>query len=470
MNVRPLGPLLFLLLTLVSPAAVDKPNVLFIAIDDLRNDLGALGVAHAQTPQLDRLAQSSRLFSHHYVQVPTCGASRAALLRGRYPNAPVFLSNNAIRETSADWADVSLPGWFKHQGYRTYSLGKITHYPGGMTGENWDAPPEEIAGVWDRAWLPDSPWEHAQSMMHGYANGVPRERGVSLPWEAFDGPDDTYPDAWVAEDAIEHLTDLEASDEPWFFAVGFLKPHLPLAAPKDWHDLHAATEFPGPPVALEAQESPGWHGSGELRGNYGTDGREILEDEAYAEELRRAYAASTSYVDHQVGLVLEALEASGMADDTIVVLWSDHGFQLGEHNMWAKHTLFEQAVRSPLMIRHPNMPAPGVPSGAVVETVDLFPTLLELCGLPLPDAPLDGRSLVPNLQDPTTPTAKPSLGYWRDHRAVRDDRWRLIVYPATDKHPQPVIELFDMVEDPYELTNVAVQNADVVERLRAAIR
>ena len=455
MNVRPLGILLFLILALVSPsAATDRPNVLFIAIDDLRNDLGALGVAHAKTPQLDRLARTSRLFSHHYVQVPTCGASRAALLRGRYPDEPGYLSNNAIRETSADWADVSLPGWFKHQGYRTYALGKITHYPGGLAGENWDAPPEEISGVWDRAWLPDSPWEHAQGMMHGYANGVARDRGVSLPWEAFDGPDDTYPDAWVAQDAVDHLAELQGSDEPWFFAVGFFKPHLPLAAPKAWHDLHADTAFPAPPVAPDARQSPGWHASGELQGNYGTDGREVLEDATYAQELRAAYAASTSYVDHQVGLVVDALEASGMADDTIVVVWSDHGFQLGEHNMWAKHTLFEQALRSPLMIRYPGLRDPGVTTEAVVETVDLFPTLLELCGLPQPDAALNGQSLVPHLTDPDYPTAKPALGFWRTHRSVRDDRWRLIVYPENDERPEPVVELFDMVEDPFELSNV----------------
>ena len=470
MNLRPLGTLLFLLLTQVSPAVAEKPNVLFIAIDDLRNDLGALGVAHAKTPQLDRIARTSRVFSHHYVQVPTCGASRAALLRGRYPDAPVFLGNDAIKASSADWAGESLPGWFKQQGYRTYALGKITHYPGGMTGENWDAPPEEISGVWDRAWLPDSPWEHAQAMMHAYANGKPRERGVSLPWDAFDGPDKAYPDAWVAEEAVAHLAELKDTDGPWFFAVGFFKPHLPLAAPKAWHDLHADTTFPAPPVGEDAQLSPGWHPSNELRRTYADGGREVLEDEAYAEELRAAYAASTSYVDHQFGLVMNALEASGMADDTIVVVWSDHGFQLGEHNMWAKHTLFEQALRSPLMIRHPGLKNPGKTSAAIVETVDVFPTLLELCDLPQPDAPLDGQSLVPHLHDEDQPTAKPSLGYWSTNRSVRDDRWRLIVYPATDERPEPAVELFDMIADPFELTNVAREHPDVVERLRAALR
>ena len=462
--------ILFGLVLATTGLVADKPNVLFIAIDDLRNDLGALGVAHAKTPQLDRIARTSRVFSHHYVQVPTCGASRAALLRGRYPNERIFLSNDAIKESSADWAGESLPGWFKQQGYRTYALGKVTHYPGGMAGENWDAPPEEISGVWDRAWLPDSPWAHAQAMMHAYANGKPRERGVTLPWEAFDGPDKAYPDAWVAEDAVAHLAELKDADDPWFFAVGFFKPHLPLSAPKAWHELHADTAFPAPPVAANARQSPGWHSSNELRRNYADGGREVLEDEVYAEELRAAYAASTSYVDHQVGLVMDALEASGMAEDTIVVVWSDHGFQLGEHNMWAKHTLFEQALRSPLMIRQPGLKNPGHTSEAIVETVHAFPTLSALCGLPQPDVPSDGQSLVPHLHDADRPTAKPALGYWRANRSVRDDRWRLIIYPATDKLPEPAVELFDMIADPFELTNVASEHPDVVKRLQAAIR
>ncbi len=247
-------------------SAADRPNVLFIAIDDLRNDLGVLGVEHAQTPHLDRLARSSRLFTHHYVQVPTCGASRCALLRGQYPDVKAQVSNNAIKETHAEWGDRSLPAWWRQHGYRTYSLGKITHYPGGLTGGDWNAPPEELPGAWDRSWIPDSPWKTSLAMMHGYANGKPRERGVTPPWEAVDESDHAYPDAWVADNAIAQLQTLSKSEEPWFFAVGFFKPHLPFAAPRKWLDMHDPADFPAPTIEANAQARPGWHDSGELDG------------------------------------------------------------------------------------------------------------------------------------------------------------------------------------------------------------
>ncbi len=450
-------------------AMAETPNILFIAIDDLRNDLGVLGAAHAKTPQLDRLARASRIFSHHYVQVPTCGASRAALLRGRYPDSKPFLGNGAIRETSSEWAEVSLPGWLKQHGYRTYAVGKVTHHPGGLWGENWDEPPEEMPGVWDQHWLPETPWQHSQGMMHGYANGKPRTRGETPPWEAFDGPDKAYPDAWIAEAAVAHFEELSTESSPWFFAVGFFKPHLPLAAPKRWHDLHANTKFPVPPVSAETRSSPGWHVSRELRVSYDNGGREVWEDGEHANDLRQAYAASVSYMDHQVGLVLDALDASSEADNTIVVVWSDHGFQLGENDMWAKHTLFEQALRSPLLIRYPGMRHPGATSRAIVETVDVMPTLLELCGLPLPDVSLDGTSLRPQLRDPSLPTDQIAIGFWRDNRTVRDARWRLIMYPKNEDRSEPVTELFDLANDPFELANVAERYPDVVARLKAEL-
>lgn len=373
-----------------------RPNVLFIAIDDLRCDLGALGAAHAKTPQLDSFAKSARVFTHHYVQVPTCGASRCALLRGRYPAVPAHLSNSGIKATSAEWAAASLPGVFKSAGYQTLALGKITHYPGNQTGKNWAGPPEEISGVWDRSWIPDGPWKTPEAIMHGYANGAARQPGKSSPLEAFDGPDEAYPDAWVAADAATTLQSFAKSKRPFFFGVGFFKPHLPFAAPKQWHDLHHE-KVPDLPVEAAAKPTwpSTWHGSGEFRGNYGHENRRDPDtDPAYARRLREAYAASVSYTDAQVGRVLRALDESGLADNTIVVIWSDHGFLLGEHAIWGKHCLYEHALRSPLIIRHPAMLKPGVVSDALVETVDLLPTLADLCGLKTPDG-LDGRSSKP---------------------------------------------------------------------------
>lgn len=441
------------------------PNVLFVLIDDLRNDLGALGAGHAQTPHLDRLAATSRIFSHHYVQVPTCGASRAALLRGRLPTSAAFVANSAILETHRDWAQRSLPGWLRRHGYRTHALGKVTHHPGGLAGPEWNAPPEELPGVWDRTWIPESPWRTAEAMMHGYADGRPRVRGKSPAWEAVDGPDETYPDAWVARDAVAHLRTLAASEEPWFFAVGFFKPHLPFAQPRAWLERHEADATAAPEVAPGVRSSPGWSDSGELRAAYDLGGRDPNADAVFAAELRRAYAASTSYVDAQVGRVLDEFAALGLERNTIVVVWSDHGFLLGEHAMWGKHTLFEGALRAPLLIRHPGLSRAGETSAAIVESVDVFPTLLDLLGLPAPEG-LDGTSLRPQLEDPAVASGRPAHGYWRNGRTIRTERWRLIVYPATAPEGAPVEELFDLVADPGSLRDVAGDHPGVVADLR----
>lgn len=449
--------------------AEDRPNVLFIAVDDLRCDVGAFGVAYAKTPQLDAFARTARVFTHHYVQAPTCGASRCALMRGKYPTMAAHLSNDGIRRTHSEWGERSLPAVFREAGYRTLAVGKLTHYPGGRTGKNWSEGPEELPDAWDRAWIPDGPWKNAQAIMHGYADGVARAPGKSPPWQSHDGPDESYPDAWVAADAVKTLGELAAQDEPWFFGVGFFKPHLPFAAPQHWFDLHAAgVPDLNPEAALKPSWPSGWHGSGEFRGNYGHAGKDPDQDADYARLMRRAYAASVSYMDAQVGRVLDELHRLGLDDDTIVVVWGDHGFLLGEHAIWGKHCLFEQAVRSPLMIRHPGMQQPGRASQATVETVDLFPTLVDLCGLQAPES-LDGLSLRPHLKEPDAPSAKPALGFWTGGQStIRTERWRLIAHPSKDAEA-PQVELFDYETDPEETRNHAAEHPDVVADLLARL-
>ncbi len=446
-----------------------RPNVLFIAIDDLRNDLGALGVAHARTPNLDAFAATARIFSHHYVQVPTCGASRAALLRGRYPTEPAHLANGAIANTHLSWGEANLPAWFKKHGYRTLALGKITHHPGGRTGANWAGGPEELPASWDRSWIPDTPWPHAEGIMHGYANGRPRTRGQSPALEAFDGPDSAYPDAWVADEAVKTLRDLADSGQPWFLAVGLFKPHLPFAAPRRYFDQHDPERIPAPAVTARPAGVSGWHASGEFN-NYSHDGRDANVDEAYARALRHAYAASTTYVDAQAGRVLDALRELNLAGNTVVVVWGDHGLLLGEHAIWGKHSLYENALRSPLLVRAPGMAEPGQTSRVIVETVDLFPTLTDLCGLPAP-AGLDGRSLGPQLKSPAAPSGKPAVAFWtRGQRTVRTDRWRLIAHPASPATGGvPAYELFDFALAPAESVNLAETFPRVVAELVRAL-
>ena len=447
-----------------------RPNVLFIAIDDLRNDLGALGVAHARTPQLDRFAKTARVFDHHYVQAPSCGPSRCALWRGQYPTVPAQVGNAAISKTNADWAARSMPALFRQQGYQTLSLGKLTHHPGGLTGKGWAEGAEEMPGAWDRAWVPKGPWKTPEAMMHGYANGGARQSGKSPPWEAHDGPDEAYPDAWVAADAVATLKELAGQKKPWFFGVGFFKPHLPFAAPKKWFDLHA-TGIPdlSPEVAAKPAWPSNWHSSGEFRGSYGHEGkRDPATDIEYARLIRHAYAASTSYMDAQVGRVLAALRENDLEENTIVVVWGDHGFLLGEHAIWGKHCLYEQALRSPLMIRHPGLAQPGKISPAIVETVDIYATLADLCGLPAPRE-LDGRTLRPQLIDPAAPSSKPAHGFWSGgQRAIRTERWRMIVQ-APKPGGQARVELFDLNADPDETRNRAAEHPEVVRELMGAL-
>ncbi len=449
----------------ISPAGQPKLNVLFLAIDDLRNELGALGAPHARTPNIDALARTSRIFTHHYVQVPTCGASRCALLRGRYPTEVAQVNNNGIRDTHAAWGAQSLPAAFKAQGYRTLSLGKITHYPGNLTGKGWATGPEEMPGVWERSWIPRGPWSTPEAIMHGYANGGARVPGQSPAVELHDGGDDAYPDHWVANDAVATLRELAAQKQPWFFGVGFFKPHLPFNAPKKWHDLYPdGVPDLSSDVAAKPTWPSGWNASGEFRNNYSHAGRDPATDPAYARLLRRAYAASVSYMDAQLGRVLAALRETGQDQNTVVVLWGDHGFLLGEHAIWGKHCLYEEALRSPLLIRTPGLRQPGGTSAALVETVDIFPTLADLCGLPAPTG-LDGRSLRAQLADPAAPTAKPAHGFWTGGaRTVRTERWRLIVDGTNQR-----AELFDYQADPQETRNVASAQTAVVRDLLARL-
>ncbi len=464
----------WLLILLLSPlvlAAAERPrpNVLFIAIDDLRHDLGALGATDAQTPQLDAFAATARSFTHHYVQVPTCGASRCALLRGRYPNEVAQVDNGGIALTHARWGEANLPAWFQGHGYRTLALGKITHYPGGRTGQLWNEGPEELPGAWSRSWIPETPWREAQHIMHGYANGVARTPGKTPALESFAGPDSAYPDAWIADEAVKNLRELASSPAPWFFAVGFFKPHLPFAAPQRWFDLHDAQKIPAldPAVAAKPTWPSTWHNSNEFRSNYRHGGRDPANDPAYARELRQAYTACVSYVDAQVGRVLAELKKIDPDGNTIVVIWGDHGFSLGEHAIWGKHCLYENALRSPLLIRSPGLVQPGTASAALVETVDIFPTLTALCGLPTP-AQLDGHNLQPQLAQPTKPTAKPALAFWANgQRTIRTDRWRLIAsYNAAG---EAQFELFDYVNDPMETSNHAAAHPEMVRELLAQL-
>lgn len=363
------------------PSAETRPNVLFISIDDLRPSIGAYGDTLAITPHMDRLAESSRVFLGAYSQQAVCGPSRASLFTGKLPdNIRVWHNRNLFRDARPDI--VTLPQLFKNSGYHTASMGKI------FSGN----PREEDPVSWS------VPFILRKDGWRNYVNHTGGGRGPAF--EAADVPDDAYPDGKLTNLAIATLKELKEKDTPFFLAVGFFKPHLPFNAPKRYWDLYDPAVFAleRQPQRVEGAPELAYRPHREL-GNYsGVPGNERVRPEL-ARTLRHAYYACVSFIDAQVGRLMETLEELDLAENTIVVLWGDHGFALGEVSRWAKGTNFELDNRVPLIIHVPGMQKPGVASAALVEVVDLYPTLAGLAGLAMPDD-LDGTSLEPQLSDP----------------------------------------------------------------------
>ncbi len=462
-------------------AEEQRLNVLFLAIDDLRPELGCYGQRHMVTPNLDRLASQGRLFQRHYVQVPTCGASRFALLTGRYPRKPAAYANGAfsLSPQVEPREAYSLPDLFRRHGYATVSLGKITHSPDGLRGgaEGRPLPADrkpELPFSWERTWGPAGEWGHAWSAFFGYAGGKTRVKKQVPAFEAADVPDTGYPDALTAEETIRELRRLR--DRPFFLAAGFFKPHLPFNAPKKYWDLYSADRIhlsscPEPPTGIDPKVS--LHPGGELFGQYTEAAENGVVTEKHARRLRHAYYAATSYADAQVGKVLDELDRLGLAKNTVVVAWGDHGWHLGDLGVWGKHTLHEQSLRSALIIRTPGMKNPGKPAQAIVQSVDLFPTLAQVCRLPAPPG-LDGASRISLLNDPNGRSNVNSLGFWRKGamvgRTLRNNRYRLTRWTQEKSNEVAQVELYDHQADPHESRNVAAQHPEVVASLTEVLK
>ncbi len=453
---------LFGLLLPLAGQAAERPNVLFIAVDDLRPWLGCYDASLKASPNIDRLAASGRTFTRHYVQVPTCGASRCALMFGRYPGRfPADLDNGASLKTAAKQPLPSMPALFRKQGYQTISVGKVTHYPGNHSGKEWVDGPEELPDAWDVTTMPSGPWKTPESAMHGYAGGVSRAASKGRPvTESVAGDDKTYPDGWIAEEAIARLKDAAAAKKPFFLAVGFIKPHLPFVAPRPYFEEMAKANPPLPTATAKPTFPTTWHNSSEFR-QYGQTEGDAFQSPAAAVAYRRAYLSCIRYTDAQVGKLLAALDASPAAKNTIVVLWGDHGWLLGEHGIWGKHCLFEEALNSPLIVRVPGQKQPGAKCESIVETIDLYPTLAGYAGLPISDK-FDGRSLKPQLEDPAAASDGIAISAWGPSRTIRDDTHRLVI---STKDPS-YAELYDHKKDPHETVNAAAGSPEVVAALR----
>lgn len=374
----------FCLLQAVS--AGPPPNVLFIAVDDLRTSLGCYGDTLVKSPNIDRFAATARRFDHAYTQQAVCGPSRTSVLTGRLPdNTRVWHNRNLFRDTQPDL--VTLPQLFRNHGYHTTSLGKV------------------FSG--DERELDSVSWSEPEVLRQkGWKNSALEQSGgdgKGAAWEAADVPDEAYPDGRLAQLAIETLRRLKTDGQPFFLAVGFFKPHLPFNAPKRYWDLYdpVAFELKGNQEPVQGVSEYASHSHRELGGYRGMPKNEHL-DAATTRTLRQGYHACVSYTDAQIGKLLTALDQLGLAEGTIVVLWGDHGWSLGEKDRWCKGTNFERDTRVPLLIRAPGLRQRGVAATGLVELLDVYPTLAALASLPVPLG-LDGRSLVPMLDDPQAP-------------------------------------------------------------------
>ena len=458
----------FSLLVVGGGAEQNKYNVLIIAVDDLRPELGCYGAKHVFSPNIDQLAAEGRMFTHHYVAVATCGASRYAMLTGRRPsvsgamgNGALYSGKTALKHELLAGAQ-SLPELFKRSGYRTSCIGKISHQPDGKVFA-YNASGDgrvEVPNAWDELPTPYGVWKRGWGIFFAYGNGRHREdkSGYRPVMEFPDCGDSELPDGQLADTAIDALKRMK--DERFFLSVGFFKPHLPFVAPKKYWDMYEGQEIPLAPNG--AKGSKHWHGSGEFFGyQFPFEKKKPLADEN-ARKARQAYFACVSYTDAQVGRVLAELKRVELDKNTIVVLWGDHGWHLGDNQMWGKHSPLEYANRSPLILRVPGMKQAGTPTAAVVETVDIFPTLAELCDTKFKktEKPLSGVSLASILNQPEHPGKTAAISYWRQARSVRTQQYRLIV----DKRKP--LELYDHKTDPHEAKNLAQEKPEVVERLR----
>jgi iduronate 2-sulfatase len=466
-----------------------KLNVLFIAVDDLRPELGCYGVKGIKSPNIDALAKRGLLFNRAYCQQAVCSPSRTSLLTGRRPDTTgIYNLEDHFRDKIPNV--VTLPQYFKEHGYFCQSFGKIYH--GGLDDpKSWSAP-SVLAEVsrdsllahglqgrnikdWDD--LTEGEGE-ANALICAAAQSTlskPKKnkelkaaKGKGAPWSSPDVGDADLAEGEMTDKAIAAMQ--RVKDKPFFLAVGFRKPHLSFDAPQKYYDLYRLEDMklaanPYPPKDVFPRAMSNW---AELRAYQGMP-KEGPVPEQQARELIRGYYAATSYTDAQVGRVLAALDRLGLRESTIIIFWGDHGWQLGEHGMWCKHTNFETSTHAPLIISVPGQKTAGAKTDALTEFVDIYPTLVQLAGLPECKG-LEGTSFVPLIENPkqTWKTAAFSQ-YPRGKlmgRALRTDRYRFVEWAEQDKAPEGR-ELYDHQTDPDENFNLAnqPQNQKLVEKL-----
>lgn len=514
--------------SLTEAAPREKPNILFIAVDDLRPELGCYGSKTVKSPNIDALAAVGRRFDRSYCQQAICSPSRASLLSGLRPDQ-TGITHNYVEFRDLNPDAVTLPQHFKRHGYETVSVGKVFHRAGDDPA-SWSrqpASPKVPYAKPTQAFADPANRElhrrQQQAMLEKYGPASKQGLASGPAYECYEAPDHAYLDGWNTEVAIATLKDLVARDDgkPFFLALGFKLPHLNWVAPKKYWDLYDREQMRLPAQTTGPQDGAqvGLHASFELRV------RDLIPkegpiDEDLARTLLHAYHACVSYVDANVGKMLAALDEAGVRDNTLIVLWGDHGWHLGEMGLWGKATNYEIATRTPLILSVPGMKQAGAGTRALVELVDLFPTLCDLASLPKPDR-LAGTSLVPILEDPNAVVKdfalsqfpSPALREWaanplspamretffgplieqvegrikaqvgatwdrelfENHLmgySLRTDRHRYIEWTDSRNPTAPpvAVELYDHSTDPAETVNVAAGNPGIVRALSEKLR
>ena len=469
---HPCSVLCLTLLGVASAFADSKPNVLFIAIDDLRPELGCYGAKGVHSPHIDSLAENSVLFTSAHCQLAVCNPSRVSLLTGLRPDtSKVWTLDVRFRNTIPE--AITLPQHFKAHGYQTLGFGKIFHNPW-PDDVSWSEPHS-----WPRKsqlWSPEARKELAAFKKSLKEKGTPQkkiDRLRATATEAVDIPDREHIDGAIAEQALHAMRRLAKNDEPFFLAAGFVRPHLPFVVPQKYWDLYERDKIALANQPSIPKDSPKFamNTMYELRDYFdylGTPGPQSGSlTEAQQRELKHGYLASVSFIDAQVGLLLSELKKLGLAEDTIVVLWSDHGFKLGEHNSWCKQSNYEIDTRVPLIIHDPRRKGNGTSSDSLVELVDIYPTLCDLAGLPV-SKKLEGTSLKPILDDPEAKVKEAAISQFlrRQNKrelmgyAYRSDDWRYVEWIDRASGETVDRELYDHRVNPDERINVANEPAN----------
>ena len=456
-----------------------KPNVLFIAVDDLRPELGCYGETAIHSPNIDALAKSGVVFERAYCQLAVCNPSRVSIMTGLRPDSTkVWDLVTRFRNTIPD--AVTLPQQFMKHGYHAVSYGKIFHNPW-PDNDSWSEPhgwPKKSS-----LWSKDARKRHAEYREKMRAEGRSEKKVARMRAEAteiVDTLDHEHVDGAIAEQALSALQRLAKQDKPFFLAAGFVRPHLPFVVPRKYWELYDRDAIPLAANSFLPKDAPTFATNTmyELRDYFDFDGTPAPTEgsltEAQQRRLKHGYYASVSFIDSLIGRLLAELETLEMADNTVVVLWGDHGWKLGEHNSWCKQTNYEIDARVPLIIRAPIAPANGQKCDALVELVDVYPTLCELAGLPVSDH-LEGRSAVPLLFDPDKPWkeaafsqfqrkngGRPLMGY-----SMRTDRYRYVEWQDRQTRKVVATELYDHNVDPQENTNVAdaAEHSQLIDQL-----